>query len=113
MQKQKFAAVDLGAESGRVVVGLFDGARLQLEEIHRFANVAVQAGSTLHWDALRLWSDIQSGLAKAGAQHGELSGIGVDTWGVDFGLLDSTGALIGQSRSLSRCAQRWRNGKRV
>jgi rhamnulokinase len=95
MPKLKFAAVDLGAESGRVVVGIFDGARLRLEEIHRFANVPVQAGSTLHWDALRLWSDIQDGLAKAAAQSGELSGIGVDTWGVDFGLLDATGALIG------------------
>jgi rhamnulokinase len=95
MSKLKFAAVDLGAESGRVVVGAFDGTRLQLQETHRFANVTVQAGSTLHWDALRLWSDIQNGLAEATAQHGELSSIGVDTWGVDFGLLDATGALIG------------------
>ena len=95
MSKQKFAAVDLGAESGRVVMGIFDGARLQLEEVHRFANLPVQAGSTLHWDALRLWGDIQNGLTQTAAQHGELSGIGVDTWGVDFGLLDSTGALIG------------------
>lgn len=96
MPSLKFAAVDLGAESGRVVVGLFDGQRLQLEEAHRFSNVPVRAGSTLHWDILRLWNDIQDGLTKAAAAHGgELAGIGVDTWGVDFGLLDSTGALLG------------------
>lgn len=96
MSKQNFAAVDLGAESGRVVVGLFDGARLQLEEVHRFANVPARAGSTLHWDILRLWNDIGDGLARAAHQFsGALAGIGVDTWGVDFGLLDATGALVG------------------
>jgi rhamnulokinase len=91
----KLAAVDLGAESGRVVAGIFDGVRLQLQEVHRFANIPVRAGSTLHWDALRLWSDIQNGLTQAAAQNGAPASIGVDTWGVDFGLLDSTGALVG------------------
>lgn len=95
----KYAAVDLGAESGRVLVGLFDGRTLQLEEAHRFPNTPVRAGnnagSTLHWDVLRLWNDIQEGLAKARATHGSLDGIGVDTWGVDFGLLDVEGQLLG------------------
>ncbi len=96
MAELKFAAVDLGAESGRVLVGLFDGQRMRLEEAHRFPNVTVRALDTLHWDVLRLWNDIQDGLARAVSQHGgELSGIGVDTWGVDFGLLDETGALLG------------------
>ncbi len=92
MAEQRYAAVDLGAESGRVVVGTFDGARLQLHETHRFPNIPVRTGDTLHWDILRLWNDIQDGLRKVG---GDLSGIGVDTWGVDFGLLDAADSLIG------------------
>ena len=60
---QRYAAVDLGAESGRVVVGSFDGQTLALDAVHRFGNVPVQAHSTLHWDVLRLWNDIQDGLA--------------------------------------------------
>jgi rhamnulokinase len=99
MATQKYAAIDLGAESGRVLVGSFDGAKLTLDEAHRFPNTSVRlnhtGGETLHWDVLRLWNDIQEGLAKAMAQHGELSGIGVDTWGVDFGLLDANDQLIG------------------
>lgn len=96
MSALKFAAVDLGAESGRVVVGIFDGARLRLEEAHRFPNVRVTAAHTLYWDVLRLWHDIQDGLRKASSAHGsDLAGIGVDTWGVDFGLLDANDDLIG------------------
>ncbi len=95
----KYAAIDLGAESGRVLTGLFDGKKLQLEEAHRFPNTPVRvgtlSGSTLHWDVLRLWNDIQEGLSKARVTQGELSGIGVDTWGVDFGLLDVEGQLLG------------------
>ena len=98
MATQKYAAIDLGAESGRVLVGSFDGEKLTLDEAHRFANTSVRVanarGESLHWDVLRLWNDIQDGLAKAAAQ-GELSGIGVDTWGVDFGLLDARDELIG------------------
>ncbi len=99
MATQKYAAIDLGAESGRVLVGSFDGAKLTLDEAHRFANTSVRVGNaggeTLHWDILRLWGDIQDGLGKAAAQQGELSGIGVDTWGVDFGLLDAQDQLLG------------------
>ena len=96
MAELKFAAVDLGAESGRVLVGLFDGERVRLEEAHRFPNVPVRVLDTLHWDVLRLWNDIQDGLAKAVAEHGaDFSGIGVDTWGVDFGLLDANDQLLG------------------
>lgn len=99
MSQLKFAAVDLGAESGRVVVGSFDGKKLQLEETHRFPNASVRVctgeASTLYWDVLRLWNDIQDGLTKAHQTHGELAGIGVDTWGVDFGLFDVNGALLG------------------
>jgi len=95
-----YAAVDLGAESGRVMLARFDGATLSLEEAHRFPNVPVRVptpkGETLHWDILRLWGDIQHGLTAAGKlAGGSLAGIGVDTWGVDFGLLDGAGHLLG------------------
>lgn len=90
-----FAAIDLGAESGRVIVGGVSDDRIELNEIHRFANGPVRAGDSLHWDVLRLWSEIKSGVAAAARQAGELRGIGIDTWGVDFGLLDRDGQLLG------------------
>lgn len=92
------AAIDLGATSGRVELLGFDGQRLSLAEAHRFANGPARVHDTLHWDALRLWSEIKSGLAKAGqfvrGADGELISVGVDTWGVDFALLDARGDLL-------------------
>lgn len=89
-------AFDLGAESGRAIVGHFDGQRLTLEEVHRFANGPVRAGEHLYSDVLRLWSEMQVGLQKAAIQvDGELASVGVDTWGVDFALLDSRDRLLG------------------
>ncbi len=85
-------AVDLGAESGRVARVTFDGSRFDLEEIHRFPNIPVQVGKTLHWDALRLWHEISAGIDKAST---DAAGIGVDGWGVDFALLDRDGKLVG------------------
>ncbi len=91
-----FLAVDLGAESGRVVAGHFDGARIGLEEVHRFPNGPVIVRGTLHWDILRLWSDIKTGLARAADRYGDrVAGIGLDTWGVDFGLLAADDSLLG------------------
>ena len=84
-------AVDLGAESGRVIQVNFDGSTLTHDEVHRFPNVAVQVGDILHWDALRLWHDITTGIKQAAP---DAAGIGVDTWGVDFALLDRAGRLI-------------------
>jgi rhamnulokinase len=90
------AAIDLGAESGRVMLAQFDGARITLREAHRFANVTVNANGTLHWDILRLFADIKLGLrAAAQLADGTLDSIGIDTWGVDFALLDAQDALIG------------------
>ncbi len=89
----RLAAVDLGAESGRVLVGTFDGGKIAIEDVHRFPNVPVAVGGTLHWDVLRLWGDVSTGLRKAGAA-GNLASVAVDTWGVDFGLLDERGRLI-------------------
>ncbi|PQV64705.1 rhamnulokinase [Abditibacterium utsteinense] len=94
MSELLFAAVDLGAESGRVIAGRFDGAKLTLEVAHRFPNTPTRAGDAFYWDILRLWSDICDGISKV-AKMGEISGIGIDTWGVDFALLDENDALLG------------------
>jgi rhamnulokinase len=93
MASKTVLAVDLGAESGRVMAVHFDGNRLHLEELHRFPNTTVTINGTLHWNFLRLWGDIQAGIEKGKAL--KPAGIGVDTWGVDFGLLDKQGKLIG------------------
>jgi rhamnulokinase len=91
-----FVAVDLGASSGRVLVGQWDGHRFTLEELHRFSNEAVSVLGTLYWDVLRIWSEIEAGLLKYQARFGASpAGISVDAWGVDFALLDRQGKLIG------------------
>lgn len=91
-----FLAFDLGAESGRAVVGRFDGTRLSLEETHRFPNGPTRLIDSLHWNPLHLFVEMKNGLAKTiNHLEGELAAFGIDTWGVDFGLLDRTGALIG------------------
>lgn len=90
-----YLAVDLGAESGRVVAGHFDGTRIVLEPLHRFPNGPVNVRGTLYWDVLRLWSDIKTGLGKAAELYGGcIVGIGLDTWGVDYGLLARDGSLL-------------------
>ena len=89
-------AYDLGAESGRAILGKFDGEKLSLVDVHRFTNQPVILPDGLHWDALRLFSEIKHGLGLAAQQaEGGLAGLGIDTWGVDFGLLDAQGVLIG------------------
>lgn len=98
-----FVAVDLGASSGRVIVGrVLEGhageQRIELHEVNRFPNGPVDVGGTLHWDVLRLYQGITDGLrAAAGEIHARgdvLAGIGIDSWAVDYGLLDSDGALL-------------------
>jgi rhamnulokinase len=97
MWEKCYLAVDLGAESGRVISGLFDGRQIRLEELHRFPNGPVSVGDTLRWDVLRLWSEIQTGLGKAAAKFGNaIVSVGVDTWGVDYVLLTKTGEMLGQ-----------------
>jgi rhamnulokinase len=91
-----FVAVDLGASSGRLLVGQWDGHRFSLDELHRFSNGGVSVLGTLYWDVLRIWSEIEHGLAKYQARFGQApAGISVDAWGVDFALIDSQGRLIG------------------
>lgn len=93
MKNKTVLAVDLGAESGRVMAVHFNGRSLTLEELNRFPNTTTTVNNTLHWDFLRLWRDIQVGIAQGKALNP--ASIGVDTWGVDFGLLDKQGTLIG------------------
>jgi rhamnulokinase len=96
MAPRTYLAIDLGAESGRAILATLDQAQLSLTEIHRFANNPVRLPDGLHWDILRLWSEVKAALHIATHQHNvQLAGIGLDTWGVDYGLLDRTGALIG------------------
>jgi rhamnulokinase len=95
---KKMLAFDLGAESGRAVLGRFDGQRLELEVVHRFPNVPVRTLDTIHWDVLRLYSEMLTGIGRAAAEHGGVDSLGVDTWGVDFALLGRGGTLLGNPR---------------
>ena len=91
----KFLAFDLGAESGRAVMGLLKGGKLRLADVHRFANGGVSVGKSLYWDVLRLFDEMKQGLRLAVQAHGrDISGAGVDTWGVDFGLLGPNDVLL-------------------
>ena len=88
-------AFDLGAESGRATLGQFDGERIQISEIHRFSNGPVRLPDGLHWDVLRLWTEIKQGISLAARGQRPPASLGIDTWGVDFCLLDRDGALVG------------------
>lgn len=90
----EFLAVDLGAESGRAVLGRFDGERMELEELHRFPNMPIRLPDGLHWDVLRIFAEIKAGIARAAGNGARIESLGVDSWGVDFALLDRDGALI-------------------
>ncbi|MDO4243090.1 MAG: FGGY-family carbohydrate kinase [Actinomyces sp.] len=100
------AAIDLGASSGRVMVGSIAGGRITLTETRRFTNAVVplptEDGMRLYWDVLRLWEEIREGLLAAARDVGPLSAVGIDTWAVDYGLVDPQGALTGQVASY-RC----------
>src|SRR5437868_11715716 len=96
MATRKLLAIDLGAESGRGVLGAFDGRRLTLDVVHRFPNGPVQTLDSMHWDVLRLHAEILTAL-RAGAAKG-IDAVGVDTWGVDFALLGRGGTLLGNPR---------------
>ena len=94
--KKRFLAFDIGASNGRAIVGEWDGKRLGCEDIYHFPNEPVQVHGSIYWDALRLFGDIKKGLAECAGRYGsEVDGIGIDTWGVDFSLLDTDGRLLG------------------
>ncbi|MBN2296920.1 MAG: rhamnulokinase [Pirellulales bacterium] len=95
MAHKAYMAIDMGASSGRHVVGRFDGQKIELEEVYRFENGAVDVAGSLHWDLLGLWSNVSQGLRAAAALSEPITSIGVDTWGVDFGLLGRDDVLLG------------------
>ncbi len=88
---RRYAAIDLGATSGRVVTGRLDGSRVELEEVHRFLNRPVRLPDGLRWNLLHLFTEALEGLRRAGP----VDGVGVDTWGVDYALLDARGRVLG------------------
>jgi sugar (pentulose or hexulose) kinase len=98
MAAHNFLAFDLGAESGRAVLGTLDSGRLELEEKHRFPNPTGRMNGRLQWNLLGQWEELKTGLRKSADTHGggraSLSGIGVDTWGVDFGLVNGDGDVV-------------------
>jgi rhamnulokinase len=97
MTQRVYLGIDLGAESGRVIAGLWNGKAIKLEEVHRFPNGPVPLAGTLRWDVLRLWAEIQNGLALAGRKFGNaIVSVGADTWGVDFVLLNKNNEMLGQ-----------------
>ncbi|MCA9049341.1 MAG: rhamnulokinase [Planctomycetaceae bacterium] len=97
MTEKTYLAVDLGAESGRVMAGGFDGKQIRLQQFHRFPNGPVMLGDTMRWNLVGLWSEIRNGLREAASKLGTSPvSVGVDTWGVDFVLMNGNDELLGQ-----------------
>jgi len=90
-----FAAVDVGVERGRVVVGRLDETGVSLREVHRFPNPTLRLDGTLRWNVQRLFGEVLAGLSMAARAHPGLAGVAIDAWGMDFGLLDARGKLLG------------------
>lgn len=90
---KKVLSFDFGASSGRAMLAEYDGKKITMEEIHRFSNDTVIVNGTMYWDILRLFFEIKTGITKAVVKGG-FDAIGIDTWGVDFGLIDRRGKLI-------------------
>ena len=93
MSEKRILAFDFGASGGRAMIGMYNGETLRIKEIHRFSNDPVIVGKTMYWDILRLFFEIKQGIMKA-KHDGGFECIGIDTWGVDFGLLDRNGNLL-------------------
>ena len=90
---KRVLAFDFGASSGRAILGIFDGKKIELQEVHRFSNDPVKINGTVYWDVQRLFFEIKQGILKA-KEAGGFDSIGIDTWGVDFGLLRKDGTLV-------------------
>lgn len=91
--KKRVLAFDFGASSGRAIIGEYDGEKITLREVHRFSNDPVIIGDTMYWDTLRLFFEMKQGMVKAKLAGG-FDSIGIDTWGVDFGMIDKDGRLL-------------------
>lgn len=93
--EKRYLALDMGAESGRGVVGSLADGKLTLEEVHRFGNGPTTVDGSLHWDVQNQAAELRNAIAAAHAKCGAIESVGVDTWGVDYGLLDEAGELLG------------------
>lgn len=93
MKEKRVLAFDIGGSSGRAMIGIYDGKKIELQEVHRFANDPVDINGTMYWDILRIFYEMKQGMVKA-KHAGGFDSIGIDTWGVDFGLLDKQGNLL-------------------
>jgi rhamnulokinase len=94
MPVKNYLIFDFGASTGRAVVASYDGRSFRLDEAHRFENRPVFATGTFYWDILRLFSELKIGLQKSVKKYGQIASLGLDTWGVDFALLDRNGKLL-------------------
>jgi len=100
MKKLNLIAFDLGASNGRAILGQFDGDKIEMTELHRFENHYIQMNGVFYWDLPYLYNQLKQGLiAFKNGGYGDLDCCGIDTWGVDFGLLDKNGHLLGNPRS--------------
>ena len=107
---KKLLTFDYGASSGRGILGRFDGESLQISEVHRFANEPVFAFGHYYWDVLRLFHELKQGMIKTAREgHRDIASIGVDTWGVDFALLDEDGLMLGNPSTIATASPtaRW------
>lgn len=107
-------AFDLGASNGRAILGQFDGEKLTMRELHRFENNYIEMNGVFYWDLPYLYNQLKQGLlAFKNANVGELDCIGIDTWGVDYGLLDKNGQLLSiPGRTAMRSTRIWRRSGR-
>ena len=100
MKKLNLLAFDLGASNGRAILGQFDGDKLEMKELHRFENHYIEMNGVFYWDLPYLYNQLKQGLlAFKNGGYGDLDCCGIDTWGVDYGLLDRNGHLLGNPRS--------------
>jgi rhamnulokinase len=120
MSVRVYLGIDLGAESGRVIAGIWNGKTIRLEEVHRFQNGPVALAGTLRWDVMRLWAEIQNGLSQASKKYGKrIVSVGADTWGVDYVLLTKKNEILGQpyhyrdARTLGMLAKAFRKVPRA
>ena len=94
MAELKMLAIDLGASSGRGIVGTFDGEKLTLRENHRFSNDPMFVNGRFTWDILRIYFEIKNSITKTVIDGDNITSMGIDTWGVDYGLIDKNGAML-------------------
>jgi sugar (pentulose or hexulose) kinase len=105
MAETKYLAFDMGAESGRAIIGTLADGKISLQEVHRFLNPNGKVNGHFHWNLIGQWEELKTGLRKAAAAAGQsaIAGLGVDTWGVDFGLIDKSGELLGNPYMYRDC----------